>query len=86
MCAFNNTFFFTRSSSVVCNVHFSPLGLETTPNLPGLACPGWRNRPGLVVSSSPFPLLTGLGLLLKTITEIHKGLSRKVCHTKDTLK
>ncbi|XP_037833721.1 RNA polymerase II-associated protein 1 isoform X2 [Kryptolebias marmoratus] len=64
-----------RSSSVVCNAQFSPLGPETTPNLPGLACPGWRNRPGLVASSSPFPLLTGLGLLLKTITGIHKGLS-----------
>ncbi|MEQ2210246.1 hypothetical protein XENOCAPTIV_010406, partial [Xenoophorus captivus] len=67
-----------RSSSVVCNVESSPLSPETTPNLPGLACPGWRDRPGLVVPSCPFPLLTGLGLLFETITEIHKGLSRKV--------
>ncbi|MEQ2311659.1 hypothetical protein AMECASPLE_022612, partial [Ameca splendens] len=66
-----------RSSSVVCNVESSPLSPETTPNLPGLACPGWRDRPGLVVPRCPFPLLTGLGLLFETITEIHKGLSRK---------
>uniref|UniRef100_A0AAQ5YKP3 RNA polymerase II associated protein 1 n=1 Tax=Amphiprion ocellaris TaxID=80972 RepID=A0AAQ5YKP3_AMPOC len=67
------------SSSVVCNLQQSShLGPETTPNLPGLACSGWRNRPGLVVPSSPFPLLTGLGLLVETITGIHKGLSKKV--------
>ncbi|KAM4540782.1 RNA polymerase II-associated protein 1 isoform 2-T2 [Fundulus diaphanus] len=66
-----------RSSSVVCRVQSSPLGPEATPSLPGLACPGWRDRPGLVVPSSPFPLLAGLGLLLETITEVHKGLSRK---------
>ncbi|XP_069574258.1 RNA polymerase II-associated protein 1 [Brachyistius frenatus] len=66
-----------KSSSVVCNVQPRHLGPETTPNLPGLACPGWRDRPGPVVPSSPFPLLTGLALLLETITGIHKGLSRK---------
>ncbi|XP_040917372.1 RNA polymerase II-associated protein 1 [Toxotes jaculatrix] len=66
-----------RSSSVVCNVQSSHQSPETTPSLPGLACPGWRDRPGLVVPSSPFPLLTGLGLLLQTITGIHKGLSSK---------
>uniref|UniRef100_A0A3P8TYU8 RNA polymerase II associated protein 1 n=1 Tax=Amphiprion percula TaxID=161767 RepID=A0A3P8TYU8_AMPPE len=67
-----------ESSSVVCNLQQSShLGPETTPNLPGLACSGWRNRPGLVVPSSPFPLLTGLGLLVETITGIHKGLSKK---------
>uniref|UniRef100_A0A3Q2P2A8 RNA polymerase II associated protein 1 n=1 Tax=Fundulus heteroclitus TaxID=8078 RepID=A0A3Q2P2A8_FUNHE len=66
-----------RSSSVVCRVQSSPLGPEATPSLPGLACPGWRDRPGLVFPSSPFPLLAGLGLLLETITEVHKGLSRK---------
>ncbi|XP_041809436.1 RNA polymerase II-associated protein 1 [Chelmon rostratus] len=66
-----------KSSSVVCNVQSGHLGPETTPSLPGLACLGWRDRPGLVVPSSPFPLLTGLGLLLGTITGIHKGLSRK---------
>ncbi|KAK5916828.1 hypothetical protein CgunFtcFv8_011771 [Champsocephalus gunnari] len=66
-----------KSSSVVCNDQFSPPGLELTPSLPGLACPGWRDRPGLVAPSSPFPLLTGLGLLLETITGIHKGLSCK---------
>uniref|UniRef100_A0A4W6FF74 RNA polymerase II associated protein 1 n=1 Tax=Lates calcarifer TaxID=8187 RepID=A0A4W6FF74_LATCA len=66
-----------RSSSVVCNVQSSHQSPEITPSLPGLACPGWRDRPGLVVPSSPFPLLTGLGLLLQTITGIHKGLSCK---------
>ncbi|KAM9341123.1 RNA polymerase II-associated protein 1 [Symphorus nematophorus] len=66
-----------KSSSVVCSVQSSHLGPETTFSLPGLACPGWRDRPGLVVPTSPFPLLTGLGLLLETITGIHKGLSRK---------
>uniref|UniRef100_A0A669F804 RNA polymerase II associated protein 1 n=1 Tax=Oreochromis niloticus TaxID=8128 RepID=A0A669F804_ORENI len=71
-------FFHTRSSSVVCNAQAITLGPEITNNLPGLACTGWRNRPGLVAPSSPFPLLTGLGLLLETITGIHKGLSSKV--------
>ncbi|KAE8289961.1 RNA polymerase II-associated protein 1 [Larimichthys crocea] len=66
-----------KSSSVVCNVQSSPLGPEITPTLPGLACSGWRDRPGLVVPSSPFPLLTSLGLLLETITGIHKGLCCK---------
>ncbi|XP_015234732.1 PREDICTED: RNA polymerase II-associated protein 1 [Cyprinodon variegatus] len=66
-----------RSSSVVCNDQLSLLHPEITPNLPGLACSGWRDRPGLVVPSSPFPLLAGLGLLCNTITDIHKGLSRK---------
>uniref|UniRef100_A0A669EI03 RNA polymerase II associated protein 1 n=1 Tax=Oreochromis niloticus TaxID=8128 RepID=A0A669EI03_ORENI len=54
-------FFHTRSSSVVCNAQAITLGPEITNNLPGLACTGWRNRPGLVAPSSPFPLLTGLG-------------------------
>uniref|UniRef100_A0A8C4HZG1 RNA polymerase II associated protein 1 n=1 Tax=Dicentrarchus labrax TaxID=13489 RepID=A0A8C4HZG1_DICLA len=67
-----------KSSSVVCNIQSSHPGPETTPSLPGLACPAWRDHLGLVVPSSPFPLLTGLGLLLETITGIHKGLSSKV--------
>ncbi|XP_071354394.1 RNA polymerase II-associated protein 1 [Trachinotus anak] len=66
-----------RSSSVVCNVQSSHHGRETIPSLPGLVCSGWRDRPGLVVPSSPFPLLTGLGLLLQTMTGIHKGLGCK---------
>ncbi|XP_034530828.1 RNA polymerase II-associated protein 1 [Notolabrus celidotus] len=66
-----------KSFSVVCNVQPSHPGPETTPSLPGLACPGWRDRPGLVAPGSPFPLLTGLGLLLETVTGIHKGLSCK---------
>ncbi|KAA8582160.1 hypothetical protein FQN60_008900 [Etheostoma spectabile] len=66
-----------KPSSVVCNVQSSHHVPETSPSLPGLACPGWRDHPGLVVPSSPFPLLTGLGLLLQTITGIHKGLSCK---------
>ncbi|XP_056249486.1 RNA polymerase II-associated protein 1 [Seriola aureovittata] len=66
-----------RSSSVVCNVQSSHQDPQTNSSLPGLACPGWKDRPGLVVPSSPFPLLTGLGLLLKTITGLHKGLSCK---------
>uniref|UniRef100_A0A8C3A6V4 RNA polymerase II associated protein 1 n=1 Tax=Cyclopterus lumpus TaxID=8103 RepID=A0A8C3A6V4_CYCLU len=53
--------FYTRSSSVVCNVESSHQDPETTASLPGLACPGWRGRPGLVAPSSPFPLLTALG-------------------------
>uniref|UniRef100_A0A7N6AYU6 RNA polymerase II associated protein 1 n=1 Tax=Anabas testudineus TaxID=64144 RepID=A0A7N6AYU6_ANATE len=72
------SFFIFRSSSVVCNVQSSHLGPDSIPSLPGLACPGWRDRPGLVVPSSPFPLLSGLGLLLKTIMGIHKGLICKV--------
>ncbi|XP_045917703.1 RNA polymerase II-associated protein 1 isoform X2 [Micropterus dolomieu] len=66
-----------KSSSVVCNDQSSHVGPETNPSLPGLACPGWSDRPGLVVPSSPFPLLTSLALLLETITGIHKGLSSK---------
>ncbi|XP_043999307.1 RNA polymerase II-associated protein 1 [Gambusia affinis] len=66
-----------RSSSVVCNLQSSPQSPEITSCLPGLACSGWRDRPGLAAPSSPFPLLTGLGLVFETITEIHKGLSRK---------
>lgn len=66
-----------KSSSVVCNVKSGHPGPETTASLPGLACPGWKDRPGLVVPSSPFPLLTSLALLLETITGIHKGLSCK---------
>uniref|UniRef100_A0A673C599 RNA polymerase II associated protein 1 n=1 Tax=Sphaeramia orbicularis TaxID=375764 RepID=A0A673C599_9TELE len=70
----HSAFYSTRSTSVVCNIQSSP---ETTPSLPGLACPGWRDRLGLAAPCSPFPLLTGLGLLLETITGIHKGLSHK---------
>uniref|UniRef100_A0A665VT72 RNA polymerase II associated protein 1 n=1 Tax=Echeneis naucrates TaxID=173247 RepID=A0A665VT72_ECHNA len=70
--------YYRQSSSVVCNVQSGHQDPETTPNLPGLVCAGWRDRPGLVVPSSPFPLLTGLGLLVQTITGIHKGLSCKV--------
>ncbi|KAK2891816.1 RNA polymerase II-associated protein 1 isoform X2 [Channa argus] len=66
-----------KPSSVVCNVQSTHLGPETTPSLPGLARPNRSGLPGLVVASSPFPLLTGLGLLLETITGIHKGLSSK---------
>ncbi|KAM4625484.1 RNA polymerase II-associated protein 1 [Polymixia lowei] len=66
-----------KSCSVVCNLRSSRLGPETTPSLPGLACFSWRDRPGLTVPISPFPLLTALGLLLDTLTGIHKGLSRK---------
>uniref|UniRef100_A0A087XIT2 RNA polymerase II associated protein 1 n=1 Tax=Poecilia formosa TaxID=48698 RepID=A0A087XIT2_POEFO len=66
-----------RSSSVVCNLQSSPQSPEIAPSLPGLACSGWRDRPGLAAPGSPFPLLTGLGLVFETITEIHKGLSRK---------
>ncbi|XP_061599739.1 RNA polymerase II-associated protein 1 [Cololabis saira] len=68
------------SSSVVCSgpvPQSSHPGPEITPSLPGLACSGWRDRPGPVTPSSPFPLLTGLGVLLETITGIHKGLSCK---------
>lgn len=68
----------TRSSSVVCNAQVCHMAPETTASLPGLACPGWRDRPGLMSPCSPFPLLTSLGLLLETITSIHKDLSRKV--------
>uniref|UniRef100_UPI003AAE15DD RNA polymerase II-associated protein 1 isoform X1 n=1 Tax=Centroberyx gerrardi TaxID=166262 RepID=UPI003AAE15DD len=63
-----------KSSSVVCNVQSSHPGTEFTPSLSGLACPGWRDHPGLAAPTSPFPLLTGLGLLLDTLTGIHKGL------------
>lgn len=62
----------------MCAVKSGHHGSETISSLPGLACAGWRDGPGLVVPSSPFPLLTGLGLLLKTITGLHKGLSKKV--------
>ncbi|XP_053192305.1 RNA polymerase II-associated protein 1 [Scomber japonicus] len=67
----------SKSSSVICNAQSSHQGPESIPSLPNLACLGWRDRLGLVVPSSPFPLLTGLGLLLETITGIHKGLSGK---------
>lgn len=70
-------FIFPRSSSLVCNTQSSHVGPETISSLPGLACHGWRDRPGLVVPSSPFPLLTGLGFLLDTVTGIHKGLCKK---------
>ncbi|KAM3871245.1 RNA polymerase II-associated protein 1 [Diretmus argenteus] len=66
-----------KSCSVVCNVQSTRPGPEVTPSLPGLASSGWRDRPGLVGPGSPFPLLTGLGLLLDTLTGIHKGLSCK---------
>lgn len=70
-------FIFARSSSVVCSAQPSHVSHETIPSLPGLACHGWRDHPGLVSSSSPFPLLTGLGFLLDTIMDIHKGLCCK---------
>ncbi|XP_019742793.1 RNA polymerase II-associated protein 1 isoform X2 [Hippocampus comes] len=66
-----------KSSSVVCNVLSGHVDQDTSPSLPGLACPGWRDRPGLMAHSSPFPLLTSLALLLDTITGIHKGLTCK---------
>ncbi|KAM6912894.1 RNA polymerase II-associated protein 1 [Xenentodon cancila] len=66
-----------KSCSVVCNAQSSHPGPETAPNLPGLACSGWRDRSGPLTPSSPFPLLAGLGVLLETITGIHKGLSCK---------
>ncbi|XP_020569360.1 RNA polymerase II-associated protein 1 isoform X1 [Oryzias latipes] len=66
-----------RSSSLVCNVQSHHPGPETTSNLPGLACAGWKERSGLVVPSSPFALVIGLGSLLETITGIHRGLSSK---------
>uniref|UniRef100_H3DIW6 RNA polymerase II associated protein 1 n=1 Tax=Tetraodon nigroviridis TaxID=99883 RepID=H3DIW6_TETNG len=66
-----------KSSSLVCNTQSSRGGHETISSLPGLACHGWRDRPGLVVPTSPFPLLIGLGFLLDTITNIHKGLCCK---------
>ncbi|XP_061650086.1 RNA polymerase II-associated protein 1 isoform X1 [Phyllopteryx taeniolatus] len=66
-----------KSFSVVCNVLSGHVGPDTSPSLPGLACPGWRDRPGLMSPSSPFPLLTSLTLLLETITGIHKGLTCK---------
>ncbi|XP_028293418.1 RNA polymerase II-associated protein 1 isoform X3 [Gouania willdenowi] len=66
-----------KSSSVVCNVESVHRDPESAPALPGLACSRWRTRPGLAVPDSPFPLLTGLGLLLETITRIHKGLCSK---------
>lgn len=64
-----------KSFSVVCGAH--PCSAETAASLPGLGCPGWRDCPGLVSSTSPFPLLTGLALLLGTVTAIHKGLTAK---------
>nr|XP_061798928.1 RNA polymerase II-associated protein 1-like [Nerophis lumbriciformis] len=63
-----------KSSSVVCNVRSGHVGPDTSPSLPGLACPGWRDRPGLMSPGSPFPLLTSLALFLETIMGIHKGL------------
>uniref|UniRef100_A0A8C5N5T0 RNA polymerase II associated protein 1 n=1 Tax=Gouania willdenowi TaxID=441366 RepID=A0A8C5N5T0_GOUWI len=76
-------FFLSRSSSVVCNVESVHRDPESAPALPGLACSRWRTRPGLAVPDSPFPLLTGLGLLLETITRIHKGLCSKVSVIQD---
>lgn len=64
-----------QSVSVVCGA--LPCNAEITASLPGLACPGWRDSPGLASSISPFPLLTGLALVLDTITAIHKGLTAK---------
>lgn len=64
-----------RSCSVLCNTQQTRA--DTTPSLPGLACPGWRDRPGLAAPSSPFPLLTALALLLETVTHIHKGLTSR---------
>ncbi|XP_054653538.1 RNA polymerase II-associated protein 1 isoform X2 [Dunckerocampus dactyliophorus] len=66
-----------KSSSVVCSDQSSSVHPDTSPSLPGLACPGWRNRLVLMPSSCPLPLLTGLTLLLETVTGIHKGLMGK---------
>lgn len=65
-----------KSTSVVCNASTQSTP-ETSPSLPVLACLGWKDRPGLAAPSSPFPLLTGLVLLLDTVTDIHKGLRSK---------
>lgn len=64
-----------KSFSVVCGAF--PCSAETTASLPGLACHRWRDCPGLASSTSPFPLLTGLALVLDTVTSIHKGLAAK---------
>ncbi|XP_055015783.1 RNA polymerase II-associated protein 1 isoform X2 [Boleophthalmus pectinirostris] len=64
-----------RSFSMVCNT--VQCHAETTASLPGLSCPRWRDTPGLASPTSPFPLLTGLALLLDTVTSIHKGLTLK---------
>uniref|UniRef100_A0A667YFU6 RNA polymerase II associated protein 1 n=1 Tax=Myripristis murdjan TaxID=586833 RepID=A0A667YFU6_9TELE len=66
------------SFSIVCTVQSGRLGPEITASLPGLASAGWRDRPNLAALHSPFPLLIGLGLLMDTLTGIHKGLSSKV--------
>uniref|UniRef100_A0A3B4AK67 Uncharacterized protein n=1 Tax=Periophthalmus magnuspinnatus TaxID=409849 RepID=A0A3B4AK67_9GOBI len=57
---------------IYLQAYYHQLSLQTTANLPGLSCPGWRDAPGLASATSPFPLLTGLALLLDTITTIHK--------------
>lgn len=64
-----------KTYSVVCGA--LPCSAETTASLPALACPGWRDCPGLASSTSPFPLLTGLALVVDTVTAIHKGLTVK---------
>ncbi|XP_029900757.1 RNA polymerase II-associated protein 1 isoform X2 [Myripristis murdjan] len=66
-----------KSFSIVCTVQSGRLGPEITASLPGLASAGWRDRPNLAALHSPFPLLIGLGLLMDTLTGIHKGLSSK---------
>lgn len=64
-----------KSFSVVCGAR--SCSVESPASLPGLACPRWKDCPGLASPTSPFPLLTGLALLLDTVTAIHKGLTAK---------
>ncbi|KAM9777625.1 RNA polymerase II-associated protein 1 [Neosynchiropus ocellatus] len=66
-----------KSSSLVCKDPSGHQGPETLPSLPGLACAGWKDRPGPHRPTSPIPLFTALGLLLDTVTNVHKGLSCK---------
>nr|XP_057946974.1 RNA polymerase II-associated protein 1 isoform X3 [Doryrhamphus excisus] len=66
-----------KSSSVVCREQSASVHSDTSPSLPGLACPGWRDCVVLMASSCPFPLLTGQTLLLETVACIHKGLACK---------
>uniref|UniRef100_A0AAV2JEN9 Tyrosine-protein kinase receptor n=1 Tax=Knipowitschia caucasica TaxID=637954 RepID=A0AAV2JEN9_KNICA len=58
-----------KSLSVVCNALKDHS--DTTASLPALSCPREQDSP------SPLPLLTGLALLLDTVTTIHKGLAPK---------
>ncbi|XP_053701075.1 RNA polymerase II-associated protein 1 [Synchiropus splendidus] len=66
-----------KSSSLVCTDQSSHQGPETLPSLPALASAGWKDRPGPHRLNSPIPLFTAFGLLLETVTNVHKGLSCK---------